>query len=413
MTFAPSEVGNLAFAGEKMMLISKKPSMMSNYLVYRRSHLVLCVILSLLLTILNVTSLAQTTLGIDRDEWNAHLSEEILAMAADSIQTSGISGNCSNYMYCGQIAGAVPLTNITVGLLSNGNAIPTNPAYELHLQSIASASALFVLNQTAISETNELLQQTAKTTVIGTCLSVCYDQLQGQAHTVPSVVCETSVTTVGRSLQLAVSLMCPKNMTDKVIDTDVAELRTSLRCLEQGRRSASVISSAPSLLFTLLALIFWSNYQRSRLLILTGYLITLAQPIIFSLLPWYDVCSFAEALASSRLSGLRYLIRMEISLQMYSTCVQVGISLFPASFYALKMMKTAFPVASLWTYSFKVLPFIIVVFNWPVCALLYHLTGSILLGTGLFIYTFYLLVYFVYSAAHESVSAQATQMHTA
>lgn len=198
--------------------------------------------------------------------------------------------------------------------------------------------------------------------------------------------------TTGLSRQIAAGSACRLDLTASIASDNYTvvcdrkakapsalDYRLALIQLAQGFVSVALSLAYVSLLWA--ALVSWRHFRSSMRYICFAVFATLAQPYIVSLVPWYDLFSLEDVVGDSPIYGLsRDLadieIRSRVSIPLFFSLQGSLLALFPALSYAVVTAKTFDPGNSFMDALLGGVPVFLLTFNYPVWALVYQATGS-------------------------------------
>ena len=139
-----------------------------------------------------------------------------------------------------------------------------------------------------------------------------------------------------------------------------------------------------TVLLTVMAARGWNDLKRSRKMMLVGYGVHIASPIVLGLVPWYHAMGFPAALEAAAAEssfnaaaslGLRYRFRIALNSGLIDLAA-IALTILPALLKAAQIWKTLVPESSVWYFAVRVTPVLSLVVNLTVFALPMQLLGD-------------------------------------
>ena len=327
MNLDPGAVGDLAFADEnKVAGISLSP--VTNYVVFRKSLLVLSLVFFVASTVMDVLR------GTTAAEAGLHNSTVFVNASRSATIPQGCTDLCASFQEAAAASGQARSS-----------------------LSAASASA----------------------SCLNMCLSAGSDyQLPGDAGnvTLPCSV-NASVAVAGTDADYAVSC----SLSGGRATSEPTQLKVQLEVVAQNRARVSACCLLVSLALVCSALRAWRDEEVSGRRMKLSWLITIGRPFLISFLPWYWMCSVDDAVRAGTMykvspAAAVMAARAAIALPIYRDLGGAILPVIPAAIAGARLLKTLAPAAPLWTVLLNCLPPVSFAFNWPLFGLLYHITGA-------------------------------------
>lgn len=316
----------------------------TNYMVYRKSVLMLCVMLFVLQIALNAFTVKSNT-------DTANEAHDRVIVVDPKVQA-----DCQEP--CSSTAAEV--------------AAGVNDSFE-------DAGAV-VVNQSYNFSTWDL--EEVVVTAFTTCMNLCVG-----ART-PGL---SSKIAAGSTCRLDWNASMASNNTVVVCDrrerAPPSALNYRLALIELAQNVVSVVLSLAYVFLLWAAVNSWRHFRSSMRYICLAVFATLAQPYIVSLVPWYELFNLQEVVSDSPIHSLSpdladIEVRAEVTVPVFLGLQSGLLALFPALSYAAVTAKTFDPGNSFMDALLAGVPVFLLTFNYPIWALVYQVTGSVWLLSG-------------------------------
>lgn len=341
----PGTAGNLCTAVEAANLKDRfQASAGTNYMVYRKSVLKVAVMLILLRLVLQVFSIKSST----DTAHDVHGGTLVL--------NAQVPADC--FLPCASTA-----SDVAKGvnqLLDMAVAVSFNSSSDL---------APHGLGEVELS-------------ALTTCLGLC-----------------VGARTTALPMQLAAGSICRLDVNASVISGDTivlcdqkespsqSTLEYRLALIDLTQKAVATALGMVYMSLIVAASVSWRHFQSSMRCICLAVFATLAQPYIVSVVPWYDLFRLGEVLSDSPVyeaspSLADFRVRSQVMIPVFLSLQSGLMALFPALSKAVVTAKTIDSGNPFVDALLAGVPVFLFTFNWPIWALIYQATGSVLLLVG-------------------------------
>lgn len=224
--------------------------------------------------------------------------------------------------------------------------------------------------------------QQVEATALTTCLSLC---VGSRTSTLPMQIA------AGSTCRLDLNESMASGNTVVVCDPREAPppsaLGYRLAIIDITRKTVGTIVSIAWILLLWAAVVSWRHFRSSMKYICFAVFATLAQPYLMSLVPWYELFRLGDFVSDSMLYALSpeladLDIRSRVTLPVFFALQSGLLALFPALSYAAVTAKTFDPGNSFMDALVAGVPVFLLTFNWPLWALVWQVTGSVMFLVG-------------------------------